>query len=128
MGRIESFRDLRVYRLSLHEAKRIFALTQDFPADERYSMTDQVRRSPRAVGAMLAEAWARRRYRADFVNKVSQALGEAMETQAWLDHARSSGYLDQERYEKHDEAWQHVGAMLNRMIQRANDFCGTASG
>lgn len=127
MGRIDSFRDLRVYRQSLKEAKRIFLLTQDFPADERFSLSDQIRRSSRAVGALLAEAWARRRYRAAFVNKINQALGEAMETQSWLDHACLAGYLEQKQYDELDEAWQHVGAMLNRMIQRADDFCGSAS-
>ena len=79
MSRIESFRDLRMYQCSLKEAKRIFVLTQGSPADEQYSLSDQMRRSSRAVGALLAEAWACRCYRAAFVDKVNQALGEAME-------------------------------------------------
>ena len=123
MGTIRSFRELRVYRLALKQARRLYLVTQNWPSEERFSLTDQVRRSSRAVNAMLAEAWARRRYRAAFINKVNAALGEAMETQAWLDHARTCGYISQEEYEEMDDRWQHIGAMLQRMIQRADDFC-----
>lgn len=90
-------------------------------------MTDQMRRSSRAVNAMIAEAWARRMYPAAFVNKIDEALGEAMETQAWLDHAFDCGYLDGKEYRALDDTWQRIGAMLSRMIQRADDFCRTAS-
>ena len=76
---------------------------------------------------MIAEAWARRLYPAAFINKVNEALGEAMETQAWLDHALDCGYLDAKQHHASDEAWQKIGAMLNRMIQRADDFCRIAS-
>ena len=75
---------------------------------------------------MVAEAWARRRYPAAFINKIDEALGEAMETQAWLDHAMDSGYMNRSQHRVLDEAWQKVGAMLNRMIQRADDFCRSA--
>ncbi|MBI1997203.1 MAG: four helix bundle protein [Deltaproteobacteria bacterium] len=75
---------------------------------------------------MIAEAWARRRYRAAFINKIDEALGEAMETQAWLDHALDCGYLDSRQHHMLDDAWQKIGAMLNRMIQRADDFCRTS--
>ena len=77
---------------------------------------------------MIAEAWARRRYQAAFVNKIDEALGEAMETQVWLDHAVDCGYIDSKEHRNLDEAWQKIGAMLNRMIQRADDFCRSASG
>ena len=78
MGVIRSFRDLNVYRLAREEAKNIFGITKRFPKEETYSLTDQVRRSSRAVNAMIAEARARRRYRAAFINKIDEALGEAM--------------------------------------------------
>jgi len=123
MAVIKRFQDLEVYKLALKEATRIYTITQSFPKEERYSLTDQIRRSSRAVNAMLAEGWARRMYPAAFVNKVNEALGEAMETQAWLDHALECGYLNSARHLELNEAWQHVGAMLNRMIQRADDFC-----
>jgi four helix bundle protein len=120
---IRGFRDLDVYVLAREQAKKIFALSKTFPVEEKYSLTDQIRRSSRAVNAMIAEAWARRRYPAAFVNKIDEALGEAMETQAWLDHAMDSGYMDPRQHRVLDETWQKVGAMLNRMIQRADDFC-----
>jgi four helix bundle protein len=123
MAEIRSFRDLEVYRLALTEANRVFKVTRRFPAEEKYSLTDQIRRSSRAVNAMLAEGWARRRYIAAFTNKVNEALGEAMETQAWLDHALECDYITNELHRELDDAWQHIGAMLNRMIQRAEQFC-----
>ena len=127
MPRIESFRQLEVYQLGLREAKRVFLITKEFPKEEKYSLTDQIRRSSRAVNALLAEAWARRRYMAAFVNKVNESLGEAMETQAWLDHALARDYLDETRHAELDKAWQRVGAMLNRMIQKADTFCRSAA-
>lgn len=120
---VKSFRDLNVYKLALEQAKRIFLISKDFPKEETYSLTNQIRRSSRAVNAMVAEGWARRKYQAAFVNKINEALGEAMETQAWLDHARECGYIKPDLYHELDEAWQRIGAMLNRMIQRADDFC-----
>ena len=127
MAVIRGFRDLDVYALAREQAKNIFVLSKSFPKDERYSLTDQIRRSSRAVNAMIAEAWARRRYPAAFINKIDEALGEAMETQAWLDHTADCGYMDRSQHRALDEAWQKIGAMLNRMIQRADDFCRSAS-
>ena len=65
---------------------------------------------------MLAEAWARRLYQAAFVNKINEALGEAMETQAWLDHALNCEYINLKEHRELDDVWQHVGAMLNRIM------------
>ena len=126
MAAIRSFRDLDVYVLAREQAKKMFLMSKSFPTEEKYSLTDQIRRSSRAVNAMIAEAWARRRYPAAFINKIDEALGEAMETQAWLDHALDCGYLDGKQHRALDDAWQKIGAMLNRMIQRADDFCRTA--
>ena len=127
MAMIKSFRELEVYKLALAESKKIFVLTKSFPKDERFSLIDQIRRSSRAVGAMIAEAWARRKYHAVFVNKIDEALGEATETQAWLDYTLSCEYLNREQYREADAAWQHIGAMLNKMIQQAESFCRNAS-
>ena len=122
-----SFRDLDVYKLAREQARQIFVVSKAFPGEERFSLTDQIRRSSRAVDAMIAEAWARRRYPAAFINKIDESLGEAMETQSWLDHAIDCGYLDRDQYRALDDSWQRIGAMLSRMIQRADDFCRTAS-
>jgi four helix bundle protein len=127
MAIIRGFRELDVYDLGREQAKRIFLISKAFPKEEKFSLTDQIRRSSRAVNAMIAEAWARRRYQAAFINKIDEALGEAMETQAWLDHALDCGYLDRNQYRTLDDSWQKVGAMLYRMIQRADSFCRSAS-
>lgn len=126
MAVIMSFRDLDVYKLARGQAKSIFTITKSFPKEEKYSLTDQIRRSSRAVNAMIAEAWARRRYQAAFVNKIDEGLGEAMEPQAWLDHALDCDYIDCKHHCKLDDAWQHIGGMLSRMIERADDFCKSA--
>jgi four helix bundle protein len=118
-----SFRDLKVYQAADQAAQKIFQLSRTFPADERYALTDQVRRSSRAVKAMIAEAWGRRRYRAVFVNKLDEALGEATETQSWLDDARNSGYLSCDEFEGLNSKYIAIAQMLSRMIDRAGDFC-----
>jgi four helix bundle protein len=123
MAFINGFRELNTYRLAREEAKQLFVLSKSFPREERYALTDQIRRSSRAVKAMLAEAWARRRYRGVFINKLDEALGEATETQSWLDDCLDCGYITPAEFKQMDAAWQSIGAMLNRMIERADDFC-----
>lgn len=127
MGAIRSFCELDVYQLAREQATLVFKATKSFPKVETYSLTDQIRRSSRAVNAMIAEAWARRRYIASFTNKINEALGEAMETQAWLDHAVDCEYITPARHAELDARWHHVGAMLNRMIETADIFCKAPS-
>jgi four helix bundle protein len=124
----KSFRDLNTYKIARESALKIFEMTKSFPADERYSLTDQIRRSSRAVGAMVAAAWARRRYRAAFVSKLNEALEEAMETQSWLDHALDCKYISPTQFAALDANWQSIGAMLNSMMNKADDFCKFAPG
>jgi len=123
MAVARSFRDLNVYRQARETAQQIFEVSRQFPAEERYSLTDQIRRSSRSVKAMIAEAWGRRRYKAVFVNKLDEALGEATETQSWLDDARAANYLSDEEFEALDASCISIGRMLSRMIDRADDFC-----
>ncbi len=123
MAVIRSFRDLKVYQAARDEARKVFEATRAFPSEEKYSLTDQIRRSSRAVNAMIAEAWARRRYQAAFVNKINEALGETMETQAWLDHALDCAYLTPALHREFDAAWQSIGARLQKMMERADTFC-----
>ena len=123
MAIIRSFRDLNVYRATRQEAQKIFARSRNFPLEERYSLTDQIRRSSRAVKAMIAEAWGRRRYRAVFINKIDEALGETTETQSWLDDCSDCGYISLAEFKQMDAVWQSIGASLNKMIKRADDFC-----
>jgi len=91
--RIEGYRELRVYRAAFDAAMDIFRLTQQFPPEERYSLTGQIRRSSRSVCANIAEAWRKRRYPAAFVAKLSDAESEAAETQVWLEFSLECGYL-----------------------------------
>lgn len=127
MANIRSFRYLKVYQQSRAEAQRVFKLSQAFPREERYSLTDQIRRSSRAVKSMVAEAWAHRRYPASFVSKLTDALGEANETQSWLDDALDCGYITAAQHRDHDAAWQSIGGMLNNTIEKSDDFCRNAS-
>src|SRR5213076_2254215 len=113
MAIARSFRDLNVYRQARETAKNIFELSREFPAEERYSLTDQIRRSSRAVKAMIAEAWGRRRYKAVFVIKLDEALGEATETESWLDDARDA-YLSIEEFDALDSKYVSIGQMLSR--------------
>src|SRR6266513_5421328 len=119
----KSFRDLNVYRLARESAKKVYDRSKNFPPEERYSLTDQVRRSSRAVKAMIAEAWARRRYKAVFINKLDEALGEATETQSWLDDAADARYVSSEELTALDSQYDSITRMLSRMIDRADDFC-----
>ena len=123
MAIARSFPDLNVYQRARETAQKIFELSCEFPADERYSLTDQTRRSSRAVKAMIAEAWGRRRYKAVFINKLDEALGEATETQSWLDDAHDANYLSADEFNALDSKCISIGQMLSRMIDRADDFC-----
>ena len=92
---IRDFKELNVYRTAFDAAFSVFELSKRFPRDERYSLTDQVRRSSRSICANIAEAWRKRRYPASFVSKLSDADAEAAETQVWLDIALRCGYIDE---------------------------------
>ena len=126
MAIIRSFRDLRVYGQSRIEAQRIFQVTRTFPREEKYSLTDQIRRSSRAVKSMIAEAWGHRRYEAAFISKLTDAIGEANETQSWLDDALDCGYITAPIHKDLDAAWQSIGGGITKMIERADDFCRNA--
>ena len=118
-----SFRELKVYQAAREAARLIFDSSRSFPRQEQYSLTDQIRRSSRAVKARIAEAWARRRYKAAFVNKIDEALGAAYETQSWLDDALDGGYFSKQDFDTLDQRYDPIGGMLSRMIDRADDFC-----
>jgi four helix bundle protein len=123
MGVARSFRDLRVYQLARKAVAEVFEVTGNFPPAEKYQLVDQIRRSSRATKALIAEGWARRRYRAAFISKIDEALGEATETRSWLDDALDRGYLASERFEDMDNDWSSITAM----IDRAYDFCKYSS-
>ena len=93
MPYVKSFRDLEVYKLAREVSKEIFILSKNFPKEETYSLTDQIRRSSRSVGAQIAEAWGKRRYEHHFIAKLTDADSEQLETQHWLDEAEECKYI-----------------------------------
>ena len=119
-----SFRDLVVYKKAQSIARTIFEISKSFPKEEMYSLTDQVRRSSRSVGAQIAEAWAKRKYIKHFTSKLTDADGEQLETQHWIDTADYCGYLHAAQKESLSNELSEVGKMLNSMINKAELFCG----
>lgn len=111
---VKSHTDLRVYQAAFETAMRIFELSKGFPVEERYALTDQIRRSSRSVCANLAEAWRKRRYRAAFVAKLSDCEAEAAETQTWLELAVKCNYLAPELAR---ELYQSYNQILGQLIQ-----------
>jgi four helix bundle protein len=95
----------------------IYILSKSFPGEERYSLTDQIRRSSRSVAANLAEAFRKRRYEKAFVAKLSDSEGEAAETQTWLDFSRDCGYLTPDLCNRMNNEYEHVIGMLVNMIK-----------
>jgi four helix bundle protein len=93
---VKKHQDLVIYKIAFDAAMRIFELSKQFPYEERFSLTDQVRRSSRSVCANMAEAWRKRRYQAAFIAKLSDCEAEAAETQTWIEFAVKCGYLDVE--------------------------------
>jgi four helix bundle protein len=121
--KISSVRDLQVYKAAFEAAMEIFQLSKQFPAEERYSLTDQIRRSSRSICSNLAEAWRKRRYSAVFINKLSDAMQEGSETQTWLDFCLACEYMDNETFTKLDTEYEKILAMLNSMEMKADKFC-----
>jgi four helix bundle protein len=112
---IRSFRDLQVWQKAMDAAMEVFTLTKSFPSEEKFSLTDQIRRSSRSVPANVSEAWRKRRYAAAFVSKLNDAEGEAAETQTHLELALRCKYLDQEAAAKLDGIYNEILAMLDKM-------------
>lgn len=108
--------ELEVYKLSFETAMTLFTLTQSFPIEERYSLTDQVRRCSRSVSANITEAWRKRRYPAAFVSKLSDAEAEAAETQTWLQYAVACNYLTPNQARPLYTSYDSIIGMLVKMI------------
>ncbi|MBA2732062.1 MAG: four helix bundle protein [Acidobacteria bacterium] len=119
---LRGHRDLRVYQLAYKLAMEIFSLSKTFPKDERYSLTDQIRRSSRSVAANIAEGFRKRQYPNMLVSKLADSDAEATETQVWLDFARDCGYLPFEQYEKLTTNYEELGKMLGAMIAHPEKF------
>ena len=125
---IRHFRDLDVYQNALAVGLRVYELTKTFPNEERYALTDQVRRSSRSVCANIAEAWRKRRYEAAFVEKLSDAEGEAAETQVHLEFASHHRYIGEAEFGSLDDAYEKIIGQLVRMIDQPQKWLIKNSG
>lgn len=115
-------RDLKVYQMAYRLAMEIFNLAKTFPAEERYSLTDQIRRSSRSVAANIAEAYRKRRYPNSFINGMAHSDSEATETQVWLDFAHDCGYLATDRDAKLIKENEELGRMLGAILVNPAKF------
>ncbi|MDZ4199232.1 MAG: four helix bundle protein [Kiritimatiellia bacterium] len=115
--KITSHRELQVWIEAMDLAMEVFALSKMFPADERFSLTDQIRRSSRSVAANLSEAWRKRRYEGAFISKLNDAEGEAAETQTHLEIAHRCGYVTAEKFESLDSRYE---TLLARIVTMSN--------
>lgn len=122
--RAADYKQLRVYQLAFEIAMNIFALSKRFPAEEKFALTDQIRRSSRSVCANIAEAWRKRRYEAAFVSKLSDSDTEAAETEVHLDFALRCGYLDSPTHAKLRDQYDHICRQLTKIMDDAPSWCG----
>lgn len=117
-----SFRELVAYKKSFELAMEIFHLTKGFPADEKYSLKDQIRRSSRSVSANIGETYRKRVYPKHFVSKLSDSDSENTETQVWLDFSLTCKYINREKYNELKSKSEEVGKILNYMINNPEKF------
>ena len=122
MQNIRSYKELRVYQTAIDAAMRIFEITKRFPAEERFSMVDQMRRALRSVCSNIGEAWRKRRYPAHFASKLSDSEGEAEETRVFLELAFRCGYILQEEMEQLDSTYDGILAQLVHMIDHKDQW------
>src|ERR1017187_9765423 len=120
---IQSFKELRVYQMACDLDYQVFLETKTWPREEKYSLTDQIRRSSRSIGANLAESWAKRRYPAHFVSKLTDADGELQETLHWIKTAKACEYISTVEHERVLAQLQQIGRLLGSMINRHESFC-----
>jgi len=117
------YKDLRVFQLSYKLAMDIFEITKTFPQEEKFSLTDQIRRSSRSVLVNISEASKKRLYPKMFVNKIIDGAGEAGETEVWLDMSRDTAYISIEKYKELSDGYDEVNRMLYGMAEKPENFC-----
>ncbi len=122
MGNIRSHRDLRVWQDAMDGTMEIFKITKAFPAEEKYSLVDQIRRSSRSVAANVAEAWRKRRYEAAFKSRLNDSEAEACETQTWVELSLRCKYIDNETARRLDEKYENLISGLVVMIRDSKNW------
>jgi four helix bundle protein len=120
---LQGFRDLIVYQKSYKLALEIFEASKNFPKEEKYSLTDQIRRSSRSISANIAESWAKRLYIRAFVNKISDALGEEYETEVWLNMSYDIHYINETTYHCLISGYNEIRKMLISILNTPEKFC-----
>ena len=123
MAYVNKFQDLIAYQKARVLWREIFEITKSFPREESYSLTDQIRRSSRSVGAQIAEAWGKRRYQKHFLSKLTDADSEELETQHWIGIALDSGYITKEKAQELLAQAEEVGRLLGGMMRKSAMFC-----
>ena len=119
----QGFRGLRVYQLAFKLAMEIYQESKKFPPEERYSLTDQIRRASRSVASNIGEGYRKKLYPKVFVSKMSDADGEGAETQVWIDFAHACGYISESLKEEWTSGYEEIGRMLGGMIAHPERFC-----
>ena len=122
-----SFRDLIVYKKARVLTQDIFRVSHTFPKEEMFSLTSQIRRASRSIGAQIAEAWGKRRYEKRFISKLTDADSEQYETQHWLDTAVDCDYLTAKQATVLNQQCQEVGRLLGGMMAKSHLFCGNTN-
>jgi four helix bundle protein len=122
MGNIQSHKELEVWQDAMASAMEIFQMTRTFPAEEKYSLVDQIRRSSRSVAANISEAWRKRRYEAAFISKLNDSEAEASETQTWIEVAFRCSYIGKQTAEDLDRKYEHILARLVSMSRDAGKW------
>ena len=122
MAHISSYKELRVYKAAMDAAMRVFEISKRFPFEERYSLTDQIRRASRSVCSNIGEAWRKRRYRAAFISKLSDSETEAEETRVWLEISWRCGYISRSEADDLDREYDNILAQLVTMIDRPESW------
>jgi four helix bundle protein len=120
---IKHFRDLEVYQKAFKAAMRIYEITKAFPAEEKYSLVDQIRKASRSVCSSLAEAWRKRKYEAVFKNKLTDSMQEASETQCWLEFSLACNYIERALFDELDTEYEGIISMINSVEKNAHKFC-----
>jgi len=120
---INSFKDLIVYQKAYDLSIEIYYLTKSFPKEERYSLTDQIRRSSRSIAANIAEAWSKKIWPKHFVSKLSDSLGEEYETEVWLDYCKDCGYINDKTHSEMRKQYNEVRKILISIIKNPGKFC-----
>jgi four helix bundle protein len=120
--KIIKHQELKVFQISFAAGMEVFKVTKSFPKEETYSLTDQIRRSSRSVSGNIAEAFRKRRYPKSFIAKLSDAEGEAAETQVWLDYALKCKYITQEKFTALNDQYDHIISMIVLMISKPENW------